>query len=90
MSLEGVVTKSTGSWYNVRMDDGSIISSRIRGKFRIEGLKLTNPVAVGDIVRISVEESGQGWITDILPRKKLCSKAISKEKTPSTFLSIQY
>ena len=87
MSLEGVVTKSTGSWYNVRMDDGSIISSRIRGKFRIEGLKLTNPVAVGDIVRISVEESGQGWITDILPRKNYVVRQSPRKKHQVHFLA---
>ena len=87
MSFEGVVTKSTGSWYNVRMEDGSIISSRIRGKFRIEGLKLTNPVAVGDIVRISIEESGQGWITDILPRKNYVVRQSPRKKHQVHFLA---
>ena len=52
---KGTVIKSTGSWYNVRLDDGNIIECRIRGRFRFRGLtdiRLTNPVAVGDIVTI--------------------------------------
>ena len=67
--MEGTVTKSTGSWYRVRRDDGVDLTSRIVGRFRLDGHKITNPVAVGDRVRVSEdEEEGKGIITEILPR----------------------
>lgn len=64
---KGVVIKSTGSWYTVRKNDGNILECRIRGKFRIEGIRTTNPLAVGDVVE--VEETNDGnVITGIAPR----------------------
>ncbi|MDE5612224.1 MAG: ribosome small subunit-dependent GTPase A, partial [Odoribacter sp.] len=48
----GTVIKSTGSWYVVRLDDGKQLECRIRGKFRMEGIRTTNPVAVGDVVEV--------------------------------------
>ncbi|MBE0664022.1 MAG: ribosome small subunit-dependent GTPase A [Bacteroidales bacterium] len=53
--MEGTVTKSTGSWYVVRLDDGSRVECRLRGKFRTGGIRTTNPVAVGDRVTIAME-----------------------------------
>lgn len=55
--MKGKVIKSTGSWYLVRFPDGTATECRIRGKFRLKGIRLTNPVAVGDIVE--VENSGE-------------------------------
>jgi len=52
---EGIVVKSTGSWYQVRTTDKEVIPCRIVGKFRLEGKKLTNPVAVGDKVQFVVQ-----------------------------------
>lgn len=67
--MEGVVTKSTGSWYTVRLDDGLRIECRLRGKFRTTEIRTTNPVAVGDRVKIIIEEGkNTGAITTILPR----------------------
>ena len=63
MLMRGLVIKSTGSSYIVRMDDGSDAECRIKGNFRIRGIRSTNPVAVGDFV--SVED---GWITDVEER----------------------
>ncbi len=57
--MTGVVTKSTGSWYTVRTEGDSIINCRIKGKFRISGIKSTNPVTVGDIVDFEIEK-GEG------------------------------
>jgi ribosome biogenesis GTPase len=48
--MQGLVTKSTGSWYQVQTPDGRRYDCRIKGKFRIKGLTTTNPVAVGDKV----------------------------------------
>ena len=65
------MVKSTGSWYDLRSDAGDRYQARIRGKFRLEGFNLTNPVAVGDRVKFVVEDSAAGtaMIKEILPRK---------------------
>lgn len=58
--MKGTVYKSTGSWYQVKAENGEFYECRIKGKFRIKGIKSTNPVAVGDQVEIDLEEiSGQ-------------------------------
>ncbi|MCL4123254.1 UNVERIFIED_CONTAM: hypothetical protein GTU68_051983 [Idotea baltica] len=58
--MTGVVTKSTGSWYTVRVDDETVVDCRIKGKFRLSGIKSTNPVTVGDVVDFDFENSGEG------------------------------
>ena len=50
--------KSTGSWYSVRMESGEVLDCRIKGKFRMKGIKTTNPVAVGDVVEVVVNPDG--------------------------------
>lgn len=67
--MKGRVIKSTGSWYSVKTDYGTI-QARLRGKFKQDELKLTNPIAVGDYVLIEKEENqATSVITDILPRE---------------------
>ena len=68
---KGLVTKSTGSWYSIRdTETGETVSCNIRGKLRIQGIKSTNPVAVGDFVEYEVQEnSDTGIIKDVLERK---------------------
>ena len=68
---EGVITKSTGSWYSVRLADGTTVACRIGGKFRKDDKRLTNPIAVGDRVKIVIEvhDEGTGVIRTILPRE---------------------
>ena len=53
--MKGTVYKSTGSWYTVKGRDGSFYECRIKGKFRMEGIKSTNPIAVGDGVSFELE-----------------------------------
>lgn len=68
----GIVYKSTGSWYTVKTEEGDIYECRIKGKFRIKGIKSTNPIAVGDIVVFQVEKIGDeiiGVISQIEDRK---------------------
>ncbi|HNW67774.1 MAG TPA: ribosome small subunit-dependent GTPase A, partial [Bacteroidales bacterium] len=65
----GIVMKSTGSWYDVRKEDGTFIRCRLRGQFRIKGIKTTNPVVVGDHVSFILEADQNGYITDLTPRK---------------------
>lgn len=70
--MKGIVYKSTGSWYTVKTVDGDFYECRIKGKFRIKGIKSTNPVAVGDHVVFEVENAGKetnGIITEIEDRK---------------------
>ena len=60
MSTKGKVLKSTGKWYTVELEDGSVVSCRIRGKLRLEGLSTTNPIAVGDIVLLDDKPDDEG------------------------------
>jgi ribosome biogenesis GTPase len=80
--MQGLVTKSTGSWYTVRTTGGRTVECRIKGRFRIKGLVTTNPVAVGDIVDFEMEpEVGTGVITDLKPRKNyIIRKSINLSK----------
>ena len=57
--MRGVVVKSTGSWYQVKTQEGDFIKCRIKGKFRLEGIKHTNPIAVGDFVEYEIEDNNQ-------------------------------
>jgi ribosome biogenesis GTPase len=80
--MQGIVIKSTGSWYKVRSEEGKIIDCRIVGKFRLDGIKSTNPVAVGDVVHYEMEpESETGVIRKINPRKNyLIRKSVNLSK----------
>lgn len=78
---KGIVVKSTGSWYQVRLEDGDIIDCRIVGKFRLDGIRLTNPVAVGDEVEVQIEEEeGAGTIRNILPRRNYVVRQSPRKK----------
>jgi ribosome biogenesis GTPase / thiamine phosphate phosphatase len=70
-TFEGLVMRSTGSWYEVRLPDGHIMKGRLKGKFKIKGLQTSNPIAVGDKVLIDLENENEntGIITEILPRE---------------------
>ncbi len=81
----GVVTRSTGSWYDVLID-GKKYQCRTRGKLRLEGIKETNPVAVGDHVRIEIAE-GSHAITEILPRKNHILRQSVKKTGHSSILA---
>ncbi|MCC6691676.1 MAG: ribosome small subunit-dependent GTPase A [Bacteroidia bacterium] len=68
--MKGLVIRSTGSWYTVRAADGNTLECCIKGRFRIEGIKNTNPVAVGDNVLYEFDQkTGKGVITRVEPRK---------------------
>jgi ribosome biogenesis GTPase len=79
--MQGLITKSTGSWYQVRSGDETI-DCRIKGKFRIKGITTTNPLAVGDVVDFDMEpEQGTGVITNLHQRKNyIIRKAINLSK----------
>ena len=75
--MKGLVIKNTGSWYTVLADDGQLLDCKVKGNFRIKGIRSTNPVAVGD--RVSVSEGC--WITDIEDRRNyIIRKSINLSK----------
>lgn len=80
--MKGLVYKSTGSWYKVRDKNGNFIVCRLKGKLRIKGLKVTNPVSVGDIVEFELEEGKEtGLISNIDERKNyLIRKSVNLSK----------
>lgn len=80
--MEGLVTKSTGSWYQVLTDDGQKYDCRIKGIFRTKGITTTNPIAVGDRVDFELEpELETGVITKLHPRKNyIIRKSINLSK----------
>lgn len=67
--LRGTIIKNTGSWYVVRTDDGQLFDCKVKGNFRIKGIRSTNPVAVGDHVAIIPSEAGTALISEILDRR---------------------
>jgi len=80
--MKGLITKSTGSWYQVQTDEGEKIDCRIKGKFRTMGIVTTNPIAVGDVVDFEMEpEQGTGVITNLHQRKNyIIRKSINLSK----------
>jgi ribosome biogenesis GTPase len=85
--MHGLVIKNTGSWYTVRTDDGQLIDCKIKGNFRLRGIRSTNPVAVGDRVVLQGQGAGgkeQGnplYITEIEDRRNyIIRKSINLSK----------
>ena len=80
--MKGLITKSTGSWYQVLdSETGRFFEARIRGKFKLIKTRLTNPLAVGDHVEFSLEQDDVAWITKIEPRKNyLIRKSVNLSK----------
>ena len=67
--MKGFVIKNTGSWYSVKTDDGKVVECKIKGNFRLKGIRSTNPVAVGDQVEIALNQEGTAFITHIDERR---------------------
>ncbi len=67
--VEGIVLKSTGSWFKVEDENGKVTDCRIRGSLRLQDIESTNPIAVGDHVSILIQEDGTGTIQEIKERK---------------------
>lgn len=82
--MTGTVYKSTGSWYNVKAEDGRFIECRMKGKYRLKGVRSTNPVAVGDIVEFTIEEMAgktTGAISEVHDRKNyIVRKSVNLSK----------
>ena len=67
--MKGLVIKNTGSWYSVKTDSGKVVECKIKGNFRLKGIRSTNPVAVGDNVEIALNSEGTAFITHIEERR---------------------
>ena len=94
--MKGLVIKNTGSWYTVKVDDGPVVECKIKGNFRLKGIRSTNPVAVGDRVSIAVDKKNEErgvrnedgsvvdsvyWITEIDDRRNyIIRKSINLSK----------
>lgn len=80
--MQGVVVKVTGSWHDVRLENGNVIACRITGKLRLGDIKTTNPVGVGDYVDIQFEQDDKtrGIISEILPRKNYIVRQSPRRK----------
>ena len=83
--MKGLVIKNTGSWYTVLTDDGQLLDCKVKGNFRIKGIRSTNPVAVGDRVTVITPPLGRGqggaWITEIEDRRNyIIRKSINLSK----------
>ena len=81
-NMQGLVIKSTGSWYQVYAEDGKNYDCRIKGKFRIQGIKTTNPIAVGDKVGFELEPNAETGVIDKLHDRKnyIIRKSINLSK----------
>ena len=85
--MQGTVVKSSGSVYGVRAMDGSLIECRVKGNFRLKGIRSTNPVAVGDHVRYDVRDDGTAYIVEILERKNYIVRKASNLSKQSHILA---
>ncbi len=78
--MKGLVIRNTGSWYTVLTDDGEMVESKIKGNFRLKGIRSTNPVAVGDRVGIVCNQEGTAFINEIEDRRNYI---VRKSPNPS-------
>ena len=79
--MHGLVIKNTGSWYTVRTDEGQLIDCKVKGNFRLKGIRSTNPVAVGDRVTLVANQEGTAFITEIDDRRNyIIRKSINLSK----------
>jgi ribosome biogenesis GTPase len=85
---QGVVIKSTGSWFSVRAGDGNTYECKLKGRFRIKGIKSTNPVSVGDdVLFILLPDKETGLIREILPRTNYVIRKATKLSKVSHILA---
>ncbi|MEG1564924.1 MAG: ribosome small subunit-dependent GTPase A [Bacteroides sp.] len=85
--MHGLVIKNTGSWYQVKTDDGRWIECKIKGNFRLKGIKSTNPIAVGDRVQIIINQEGTAFINEIEDRKNYIVRRSSNLSKQSHILA---
>lgn len=85
--MTGLVIKNTGSWYLVKTEDNRLIECKIKGNFRLKGIRSTNPIAVGDVVSIKINNEGQAMIHEIRDRKNYIVRRASNLSKQSHILA---
>lgn len=85
--MRGLVIKNTGSWYLVKTNDGALVECKIKGNFRLKGIRSTNPVAVGDYVQIILNQEGTAFISEIEDRKNYIIRRASNLSKQSHILA---
>lgn len=85
--MHGLVIKNTGSWYQVKTDEGQLIECKIKGNFRLKGIRSTNPVAVGDCVQIIQNQEGTAFISEIEDRRNYIIRRASNLSKQSHILA---
>ena len=85
--MRGLVIKNTGSWYVVKTDDGQLVDCKIKGNFRLKGIRSTNPIAVGDHVHIVMNHEGTAFIHEIEDRKNYIIRRASNLSKQSHILA---
>lgn len=85
--MKGLVIRNTGSWYLVRTDEGNDVECKIKGNFRLKGIRSTNPVAVGDHVQIIMNQEGTAFICEIEDRKNYIVRRASNLSKQSHILA---
>ena len=85
--MHGLVIKNTGSWYTVKTDDGRIVESKVKGNFRLKGIRSTTPVAVGDYVDIIINAEGTALISAIDDRKNYIIRKASNLSKQSQIIA---
>ena len=85
--MTGLVIKNTGSWYLVKTDDGTTVECKVKGNFRLKGIRSTNPVAVGDRVQIVRNAEGTAFIHEIEERKNYIIRRASNLSKQSHILA---
>lgn len=84
---KGLVVKNTGSSYIVRLSDGTKVTCRVKGNFRIKGIRTTNPVAVGDIVEVVKSADDADYIVEVAPRRNYIIRRASNLSKESHILA---
>ncbi len=85
--MKGLVIQNTGSWYLVKTEDGRTIECKIKGNFRLKGIRSTNPIAVGDYVQIIINNEGTAFISEIEDRKNYIIRRASNLSKQSHILA---
>lgn len=85
--MRGLVIKNTGSWYQVKTEDGRLVECKIKGNFRLKGIRSTNPIAVGDNVHIIINQEGTAFISEIEDRKNYIIRRASNLSKQSHILA---
>jgi len=85
--VRGLVIKNTGSWYQVKTEDGRLVECKIKGNFRLKGIRSTNPIAVGDNVQIIMNQEGTAFISEIEDRKNYIVRRSSNLSKQSHILA---